>query len=73
MRLVEVRNKDRAIEVKKQTQQIVLKTIQTSKYYRDKFQSVSFFTQYKSNLMQSFEILYCGGGLDLKFVICRRF
>jgi len=25
MRLVEVRNKDRAIEVKKQTQQIVLK------------------------------------------------
>jgi len=39
----------------------------------EKFQSVSFFTQYKSNLMQSFEILYCGGGLDLKFVICRRF
>ena len=34
----------------------------------EKFQSVSFFTQYKSNLMQSFEILYCGGGLDLKFV-----
>ena len=34
----------------------------------EKFQSVSFFTQYKSNLMQSFEILYCDGGLDLKFV-----
>ena len=34
MKLVEVRNKDRAIEVKKQTQQIVLKTIRTSKYYR---------------------------------------
>ena len=34
----------------------------------EKFQSVSFFAQYKSNLMQSFEILYCGGGLDLKFV-----
>ena len=34
----------------------------------EKFQSVSFFVQYKSNLMQSFEILYCGGGLDLKFV-----
>ena len=58
MRLVEVRNKDRAIEVKKQTQQESMeKTIRTSKYYREKFQSVSFFTQYKSNLMQSFEIL----------------
>ena len=34
----------------------------------EKFQSISFFTQYKLNLMQSFEILYCGGGLDLKFV-----
>ena len=34
----------------------------------EKSQSISFFTQYKSNLMQSFEILYCGGGLDLKFV-----
>ena len=34
----------------------------------EKFQSVSFFTQYKLNLMQSFEILYCGGGLNLKFV-----
>ena len=34
----------------------------------EKSQSVSFFTQYKLNLMQSFEILYCGGGLNLKFV-----
>jgi len=34
----------------------------------EKFQSVSFFVQYKLNLIQSFEILYCGGGLDLEFV-----
>ena len=34
----------------------------------EKSQSVSFFVQYKSNLMQSFEILYCDGGLDLKLL-----
>ena len=68
MRLVEVRNKDRAIEVKKQTQQDSMEKRYERASIIEKFQSVSFFTQYKSNLMQSFEILYCGGGLDLKFV-----
>jgi len=72
MRLREVRNKDRAIEVKKQTQTGQYgKTIRTSKYYR-KFQSVSFFTQYKSNLMQSFKILYWWR-IRFKICICRRF
>ena len=66
MRLVEVRNKDRAIEVKKQMQQDSMKKRYERASIIEKFQSVSFFAQYKSNLMQSFKILYCGGGLDLK-------
>ncbi|WP_298054004.1 hypothetical protein [uncultured Campylobacter sp.] len=68
MRLVEVRNKDRAIEVKKQTQQDSMEKQYEQASIIEKFQSVSFFTQYKSNLMQSFEILYCDGGLDLKLL-----
>ena len=68
MRLVEVRNKDRAIEVKKQTQQDSMEKRYERASIIEKFQSVSFFTQYKSNLMQSFEILYCDGGLDLKLL-----
>jgi len=38
----------------------------------EKFQSISFLTQYKSNLMQSFEILYWWRA-RFKICICRRF
>ena len=58
MRLVEVRSKDRAIEVKKQMQQDSMEKRYKRASIIEKFQFISFFTQYKSNLMQSIEILY---------------